>query len=69
MLLYVVYAWHCSAHHREIMLTDGEFGSVSIDLSDLVFKPNYKMIGGQKVEFTKFISHYEVKTFATFNMY
>lgn len=69
MLLYVVYSWHCSPAHRAIMLSDdATIGSVNINLGVINFKPNYKLVGGQKIEFTKFISHYEVKTFATLNL-
>lgn len=69
LLMNIVYEWHLSSNHRKVMLTDDAvIGSTSIYIGEFTYKPNYKMIGGKKVTFGKFISHWEGKYFATLNL-
>ena len=57
LLLYTVYGWDSSPAHKAIMLTkDVTVGSVSVNIGDMVFKPNFKMVGDIKLEFSKFVS-------------
>jgi hypothetical protein len=69
LLLYTVYGWYSSPAHKAIMLTkDVKVGSVNINIGELTFKSNKKVIGGKVIEFSKFVSHYDVKHFATLNL-
>lgn len=68
-LLYVVYSFHSSPEHRKVLLSkDATIGSCNVNIGRTDFKANYKTIGGQKVYFNKFISHYQIDVVATINL-
>jgi len=69
ILLYVIYSWHSSPAHRDVMLSnDVSIGSCNISLGPITYKANYKTIGGQKVFFKKFIAHFKIDAVATLNL-
>lgn len=67
--LYTIYEWHLSPSHRAIILNRGvRYASASANYNLLGYKLNYKEIGGEKILYTNFISHYEMVSITTLNL-
>jgi hypothetical protein len=67
LLMNVIYSWHKSPPHKELLLDDVYIGSISVYIGETTYRVNYRMIGDKRIEFSSFISHWGGSYYSTFN--